>query len=231
MLDDDLSFSTVRRRKLLSWAGVLGATSVSGCGQPAGDTEQQTTDEPKSETENRDLPKHSIDATVRSEDGTDSQLVRIDGEAVARAGIDQISAQYHRITGETVSGTNSDDICDDLMTWLRANEDDVRGILEQATTEFSDLVLDDLNGVFESVWDGEDISERDIVDSTVVQQAETYEQVRELFKAADGPSPWERLRDAKETSKTNIQTRRRLLPSRQHSTPHDRLHHDGFDNS
>jgi negative regulator of sigma E activity len=52
--------------------------------------------------------------------------------------------------------------------------------------------------VFEAVWAGEDLSEGDVVESAVVQQAETYEQVRDLFDDSDGSALWSRLQAAGE---------------------------------
>jgi hypothetical protein len=48
------------------------------------------------------------------------------------------------------------------------------------------------------VWAGEDLSEGDVVDSAVVQQAETYEQVRDLLDDSDGSPLWSQLRAAAE---------------------------------
>ncbi|TKX77623.1 hypothetical protein EXE53_25575, partial [Halorubrum sp. SD626R] len=84
----------------------------------------------------------------------------------------------------------------ELGTWLRSNKDDVREIVDSATDEFDDIVLGDLGDVFETVWDGEDLSEGDLVDPTVAQQAETYEQVRELFDDTGGASAWSQLQEA-----------------------------------
>ncbi|NHX41923.1 MULTISPECIES: hypothetical protein [Haloarcula] len=111
---------------------------------------------------------------------------------------DETSAQYRLITGETVADSDPEAICDDLSAWLRSNEDNVRGIVDGATDEFDDVVLGDLEDVFEAVWAGEDLSEGDVVDSAVVQQAETYEQVRDLLDDSDGSALWSQLRAAGE---------------------------------
>ena len=110
--------------------------------------------------------------------------------------LDAVAEQYRRVTGDTTTESDPAAVCEDLNAWLQTNEDDVRGILEAATDEFDDLVFDDLEKLFEAVWDSEDVSEGDVVDSVVVQQAETYEQVRELFDDAGGASLWSQLQDA-----------------------------------
>ncbi|PHQ43551.1 hypothetical protein Z052_03530 [Halorubrum sp. C191] len=110
--------------------------------------------------------------------------------------VDEMSAQYRRITGDATTESDPDAICDDLGAWLRSNEDDVRGIVDSATDEFDDIVFGDLEDVFETVWNGGDLPEGDLVDSTVAQQAETYEQVRELFDDTGGASPWSQLQEA-----------------------------------
>jgi len=112
--------------------------------------------------------------------------------------VDETSAQYRRITGETVADSDLKAICVDLSAWLRSNEDDVRGVVEGATDEFDDVVLGDLEDVFEAVWAGEDLSEDDLVDSAVVQQAEAYEQVRDLLDDSDDSALWSQLRAAGE---------------------------------
>ena len=110
--------------------------------------------------------------------------------------VDETSEQYRRITGDMISESDPDTICDDLSAWLRSNEDDVREIIDAATDEFDDVVLGELEGLFEVVWEGGDLPESDLVESTVVQQTETYEQVRELFDDTEGTSLWSELREA-----------------------------------
>jgi hypothetical protein len=129
--------------------------------------------------------------TVPSVATVESRLRDAEGHRV-----DETSAQYRRITGDAPTESDPGAICDALSVWLRSNEEDVRGIVDAATDEFDDIVFGDLEGVFETVWDGGNLSEGTLVDSTVVQQAETYEQVRELFDDTGGASPWSQLRDA-----------------------------------
>jgi hypothetical protein len=112
--------------------------------------------------------------------------------------VDTTSEQYRRITGEAATESDPGRICDDLGAWLRSSEDAVRGIIDAATEEFDDVALDDLQGVFERAWEGEEVSERDIVDSTVVQQAESYERIRKLFDDTGGASLWSQLQEAGE---------------------------------
>jgi hypothetical protein len=112
--------------------------------------------------------------------------------------VTETSAQYRRLTGTTTAESEPDAICEDLSTWLRSNEDDVRGIIDAATDEFDEIVLGDLEDVFEAVWADEELSEGDVVDSAVVQQAETYEQVRDLLNDSDGSALWSQLRAAGE---------------------------------
>ena len=131
--------------------------------------------------------------TVPSVSTVESRLEDANGHRV-----DETSAQYRRITGESIADSDPEAICADLSAWLRSNEDDVRGIVDGATDEFDDVVLGDLEDVFEAVWAGEDLSEGDVVDSAVVQQAETYEQVRDLFDDSDGSALWSQLRGAGE---------------------------------
>ena len=131
--------------------------------------------------------------TVPSVSTVESRLEDANGHRV-----DETSAQYRRITGETVADSDPEAICAGLSAWLRSNEDDVRGIVDGATDEFDEVVLGDLEDVFEAVWAGEDLSEGDVVDSGVVQQAETYEQARDLLDDSDGSALWSKLRAAGE---------------------------------
>jgi hypothetical protein len=131
--------------------------------------------------------------TVPSVSTVESRLEDAKGHRV-----DETSAQYRRITGETVGDSDPEAICDDLSAWLRSNEDNVRGIVDSATDEFDDIVLGDLEDVLEAVLAGEDLTEGDVVDSAVVQQAETYEQVRDLLDDSEGSALWSQLQAAGE---------------------------------
>lgn len=145
-------------------------------------------------------PNASITTSMRAtaEGGTVPSVATIESrlQDANEHRIDVTSAQYHRIMGDTITEANPDAICEELGAWLRSNESDVRGIVETATDEFEDIVLSELNEVFETTWAGEDLSERSVVDSAVIQQAKTYEQVRELFDDRDGRSLWSQLQEA-----------------------------------
>jgi hypothetical protein len=147
-------------------------------------------------------PNASITASMRAtaEGDTVPSVSTVESRLEDAKGhrVDETSAQYRRITGETVADSSPEAICDDLSAWLRSNEDNVRGIVDGATDEFDDVVLGDLEDVFEAVWAGENLSESDVIDSAVVQQAETYEQVRDLLDNADGSALWSQLRTAGE---------------------------------
>ncbi|WP_353635631.1 hypothetical protein ABSL23_16955 (plasmid) [Halobacterium sp. NMX12-1] len=147
-------------------------------------------------------PNASITASMRAtaEGDTVPSVSTVESRLEDAKGhrVDETSAQYRRITGETVADSDPEAICADLNAWLRSNEDDVRGIVDGATDEFDDVVLGDLEDVLEAVWAGEELSEGDVVDSAVVQQAETYEQVRDLLDDSDGSALWSQLREAGE---------------------------------
>lgn len=105
--------------------------------------------------------------------------------------VDQLDSQYQRITGETASASTPDDICVELVDWLSENEASVRGILDDARAEFDEVALDELEAVFASAWDEEEIEEGD-----VVEQTKTYEQCRKLFDSTEGASLWSQLEAA-----------------------------------
>ncbi|QLC34352.1 hypothetical protein EFA46_009075 [Halarchaeum sp. CBA1220] len=138
----------------------------------------------------------SMRATAEGDTVPTVSTVKSRIEDAAGHRVDETSAQYRRITGDTTTESDPDAICDDLRAWLQSNEEDVRGIVDAATDEFDDVVLGDLEDVFKTAWDGGSLSERDLVDSSVVQQAETYEQVRELFDDTGGSSLWSQLQEA-----------------------------------
>ncbi|MCF2206457.1 hypothetical protein KVP02_02080 [Halobacterium salinarum] len=147
-------------------------------------------------------PNGSITASMRAtaEGDTVPSVSTVESRLEDAKGhrVDETSAQYRRITGETVGDSDPEAICDDLSAWLRSNEDNVRGIVDSATDEFDDIVLGDLEDVLEAVLAGEDLTEGDVVDSAVVQQAETYEQVRDLLDDSEGSALWSQLQAAGE---------------------------------
>ncbi|WP_248897123.1 hypothetical protein [Haloplanus halobius] len=145
-------------------------------------------------------PNASITDSMRvtAESSTVPSVATVESQLRDAAGhrVDATGTQYRRITGEATTDADPESICDDLRAWLRSNEDDVRGIVDAAIGEFDGVVLDDLAGMFQAVWNGEDLSERDVVDSAVVQQTETYAQVRDLFEDTGGASLWSQLQEA-----------------------------------
>ena len=115
--------------------------------------------------------------------------------------VDELSTQYRRVTGESVDASDPDEICAALTAWLRENESEIGGLLEDATATFDGVSLDELQSMFEVAWSGDRIAEGELVDSSVRQQAEKYEQVRDLL---DGePSPWSELQSAHEALRTS----------------------------
>jgi hypothetical protein len=105
--------------------------------------------------------------------------------------VDELSTQYRRITGETSDVSGPDEICSDLTEWVRQNEATIRSILDEATATFEKVSFDELESVFGDVWNGGQLTEGDLVQSGVRQQAETYETVREIL--AGHPSHWSQL--------------------------------------
>jgi len=131
--------------------------------------------------------------TVPSVSTVESRLADAKGHRV-----DETSAQYRRITGESIADSDPEAICADLSAWLRSNEDAVRTILDIAIEEFDGIVLDDLGETFEMAWEGQELSEEAVVDSTVVQQTEIYERARTLLEDTEGGSPWSQLQQQAE---------------------------------
>jgi hypothetical protein len=110
---------------------------------------------------------------------------------------DELSAQYRRMTEKTTDTSDPDEICADLTEWVRENELMVQTLLDKATDTFSEISFDDLESVFETVWNGGRINEEALVDAAVRQQAETYEKVRDLL--GGDPSPWSKLESTGDT--------------------------------
>jgi hypothetical protein len=115
--------------------------------------------------------------------------------------VDELSTQYRRVTGESSDSSDPDAICAELTEWLRDNESDVGGLLDDATATFDGVSLDDLESMFGTAWSGEQITEEELVDSSVRQQVEAYEKVRDLL---DGDSsPWSELQSVHEDLRVN----------------------------
>ncbi len=95
--------------------------------------------------------------------------------------VDELSAQYRRIIGETVEATDPEEIPAALTAWVRKNESTITSQLALARERFEEVSMDRLESLFETVWDGGQISEGNLIDSTVRQQTVDYETVRGLL--------------------------------------------------
>jgi hypothetical protein len=115
--------------------------------------------------------------------------------------VDELSTQYRRVTGESADSSDPDDICAGLTDWLRENESEVGGLLEEATATFDGVSLDNLESMFETAWSGDQITEGELVDSSVRQQAEAYEKVRDLLEGES--SSWSELQSAHDDLRAN----------------------------
>ncbi len=105
--------------------------------------------------------------------------------------VDVLSEQYRRLTGEGASESGPAEICRALSEWVRTTESEITQLVEDATATFDAVSFDSLGSVFEKAWDGEQIDEATLVDSTVQQQAETYATARDIL--VGDPSPWSQL--------------------------------------
>ncbi|MHC3438958.1 hypothetical protein ACYJ1Y_12885 [Natrialbaceae archaeon A-gly3] len=137
----------------------------------------------------------SMQATATSESVPSVATVESRLEDARAYRTDELSALYRHVTGETIDAAPNA-ILSELSDWLRANEEPVRGVLEDATAEFEDIAIDDLQAMFDTAWSGDDVTEREVVTSRAIQQATTYERVRELFDSGSGP--WVQLQEAGE---------------------------------
>jgi len=139
-----------------------------------------------------------MQATAESTTVPSEATVRSRLEDAETHRLETVSEQYRRITGASSSKSAPTAVCTTLAEWLRDNETAVRDTLEEARKTFEGIVLDDLEDVFAEAWAGDDIQERDLVESTVIDQATTYERCRELFDRTDEDSLWEQLERAHE---------------------------------
>jgi len=108
--------------------------------------------------------------------------------------VDKLSTQYRCIAGSTSDASDPDEICSDLTEWISQNESTIRSILDEATATFEEVSFSKLESVIDSAWNGGQLTEDDLVESAVRQQAETYDTVREIL--AGDPSPWSQLESA-----------------------------------
>ena len=106
--------------------------------------------------------------------------------------VDVLSEQYRRLTGENTSESEPAEICRALSEWVRTTESEITQLVDDATATFDAVSFDSLRSMFERTWEGEQIDEATLVDSTVQRQAETYATAREIL--GGDPSPWSQLK-------------------------------------
>ncbi|WP_121821036.1 hypothetical protein [Halostella salina] len=108
-----------------------------------------------------------------------------------------VREQYERITGEVPADEGPESVVSSLVTWLYAHDGSSKEIADRVSVEFEGVTIDDLYDLFETAWEGGSFSEEELVDPSVVQQAERYKKARRLLEAAGGEaSLWSQLRDA-----------------------------------
>ena len=108
-----------------------------------------------------------------------------------------VREQYRRITAETPTDDDPESIVSSLSTWLYAHDGSSKETADSVSVEFEGVTIDDLYDLFETAWDGGSLSEADLVDSSVEQQAERYTNARRLLKASGTEaSLWSQLQDA-----------------------------------
>ena len=115
--------------------------------------------------------------------------------------VDELSTQCCRVTGQSADSSDPDEIRTELTEWLRENESEVVGLLADATATFDDISLDDIESMFEIAWSGDQLTEGKLVDSSVRQQAEDYEKVRDLLEGES--SPWSELQSVHDDLRAN----------------------------
>ena len=109
---------------------------------------------------------------------------------------DVLSEQYRRLTGESIDESDPATICAALSEWVRNNESTINQLVDDAVATFDGVSFDGLGSVFESAWEDGNIDERELADSAVQRQAETYATVREVLTG--DPTPWSKLVSAQE---------------------------------
>lgn len=115
--------------------------------------------------------------------------------------VDELTMQYRWVTGESCNVSDPEEICVELTEWIRENESVVQTLLDEATATFDGISFGDLGAVFETAWNDGQVSEGELVASTVRQQAEDYEKVRTLL--GGDPSLWEQLRSVHDGLQSN----------------------------
>jgi len=110
-----------------------------------------------------------------------------------------VGEQYERITGESPPEGEPESVVSSLTTWLFAHDGSSKETADRVAVEFDGVTIDDLYRLFETAWNGGSLSEEDLVNPTVVQQAKQYKRARQLLEAADSEtSLWSQLREASE---------------------------------
>ena len=108
-----------------------------------------------------------------------------------------VQEQYERIAGETPADEEPESLVSSLVTWLYAHDGSSKETADSVSVEFEGVTIDDLYDLFETAWEGGTFSEEELVDPTVVQQAERYAKARRLLESSGGEaSLWSQLRDA-----------------------------------
>jgi hypothetical protein len=108
-----------------------------------------------------------------------------------------VREQYERITGETPTNDEPEGVVSSLVTWLYAHDGSSKETADRVAVEFEGVTIDELYDLFETAWEGDSFSEEELVDPTVVQQAERYARARRLLEASGSEaSLWSQLRDA-----------------------------------
>ncbi|GGJ00844.1 hypothetical protein GCM10008995_08390 [Halobellus salinus] len=107
--------------------------------------------------------------------------------------VDELSAQYRRVTGEPADSSDPDEICVELTEWLRKNESTVNTLLDDATATFDGVSFGDIESVLEAASNDGQIEEAQIVDAAFDQQIKAYQRAREILQG--DPSPWSQLKD------------------------------------
>ncbi|AEH35606.1 hypothetical protein [Halopiger xanaduensis] len=108
-----------------------------------------------------------------------------------------VREQYERIAGESPPNEEPESVVSSLATWLYAHDGSSKETADRVAVEFDGVTIDDLYELFETAWNGDSFSEKDLVDPTVVQQAKRYERARQLLEASGSEaSLWSQLRDA-----------------------------------
>ncbi|MEF8777619.1 MAG: hypothetical protein V5A36_01775, partial [Natronomonas sp.] len=105
--------------------------------------------------------------------------------------IEELSAQYRRITGDSPTTSEPEAICAALTDWVREHRPETEAVLEETRGTFDGVSLSELESMFDIAWRDDPIDEETLVAASVRQQAETYSTVRELF--AGDPSLWAEL--------------------------------------